>query len=40
MSFAGQTARWPFEKIPPHFIQLLFFFDIESWFSFDVKMAV
>ena len=25
VSFAGQTARWPFEKIPPHFIQLLLF---------------
>ena len=37
VSFAGQTARCPFEKNPPHFIQVLLFSIIIVGSLFTVK---
>ena len=37
VSFAGQTARCPFEKVPPHFIQVLLLSILRVGSLFTVK---
>ena len=36
-SFAGQTARWSFENVPPHFIQLLLLSILRVGFLLTLK---